>query len=128
MEPHEELAEYMEDRALEKRLLPFPERDTPGREQAREVTTRLDELHSDLVALSRSHYAEPLSEYKVKLANAILCDALEFLSGYEPAARLELIDASDPLTHSDAMILVGQYRACLRSYRVNVLGENQYAV
>ena len=77
-------------------------------------------------ALARSDARLRLSPAQIALTNEILQPIIRLLSARECARNLHLLPTDDPVTVLDALMLLGHYKAALRSFRVEVLGESTY--
>jgi len=76
----------------------------------------LASVHEELNRLSRTRPQEHLTETRVQIINSTLRKTKRFLESYVYGDILPVAD--DSLTYSDALVLVGQYRAALQCFRM----------
>lgn len=117
----------VEDRSLESALLPFD--GLPVREPvsiASRLWSMLEEAHGDMNALCRSNPNGLVTDIQAELVNALLEQVVSLLNEYGHGDNLRLIDSERPVTNSDVLLMVGQFKGALRSFRTDVLGEDGY--
>lgn len=88
----------------------------------------LRRLHEDLNAKSRFGYRTPLSPIAIHEANMVLDDVRIFLGDFQDHITLAPFDEAAPPMYIDALIRVGQYKAALRTYMIEMLGKNPYTL
>jgi hypothetical protein len=113
----------LEDRALQEALsAPLDASDVKTRTS--KLWTMLDEAHRAANSLCRTKPHGQLTIVHARLINRVFEQVLE-LPGMEPYAKfLHLLDPDGQNTFSDALLLIGQYRAALRSFRVKELKQD----
>jgi len=67
-----------------------------------------------------------LTAPNAEVANVVFAEVRALLGGYSGVERFGRAEVG--LDVGDALILIGQYRAALRCYRVDQLGENEYSI
>lgn len=90
--------------------------------------TSLRHLHEDMNAKSRFGSRTPLSPEALHMANLVLAEVREFLGNFAAGINLTPFDEAAPPTCIDALIRVGQHKAALRSYMIEMLGKNPYTL
>lgn len=86
----------------------------------------LERLQTQLNILSRSQPRRTISPNIVDLVNSTLSQVQRLLREHGYAEGLLLIDPNNPPTHTDTLIIIGNYKRALKAFRVGVLGEGQY--
>ena len=78
-------------------------------------------LYYELRSQAKKRPDSPISPYKVESLNRVLTPLQEMMQGEDYAGLLGLIEAGDDekgcMSHSDAMILLMQYKSALAKYR-----------
>ncbi|MFN8658224.1 MAG: hypothetical protein U0105_17955 [Candidatus Obscuribacterales bacterium] len=90
--------------------------------------TSLRRLHEDMNAKSRFGSRTPLSPESLHMANLVLGEVRDFLGNFADDINLTPFDEAAPPTCIDALIRVGQHKAALRSYMIEMLGKNPYTL
>lgn len=89
--------------------------------------TALSGAHAQLNALARSGAHASLSELHKQNLAALFREVHSLISAnFRIAGVCPLIENDQHLSCSEALLLVGQHRAALREYRVEVLGEDPF--
>lgn len=95
---------------------------------ARHLWAALSAAHSDLNSIARRHASKPLSQLQRQTLQTVFQQVHELLGGHAITTICPLIDDQEELSSGEALIVVGQHRAALRIYRVDVLGEDAFTL
>lgn len=87
-------------------------------ERFHKVRSQMQQLSTDLEALSKKAPDGPVSKFKLSFVNEKLRDANEFLTPpFKPIDRFEQFEDATLPSNSDAVMVLGQYLACLEQWR-----------
>ena len=80
------------------------------------LSPMLDSALAEMREFSKKKQEGIVSETKIKILNRFLTDLREVLSGEESANYLDPLDEEKLPQNSDAVLVLGQYRAALDSF------------
>jgi hypothetical protein len=98
------------------------------RTRSRHLWTSLASAHRDLNDTARREPGRKLSDVQKKMLSALFRRVHEVLKENPVTPSCLLISEQDEITAGDALLMVGQHRAALRTYRITVLGEDEFAL
>lgn len=81
------------------------------------LSPMLDSALNEMREFSKKKQDGIVSETKIKILNRILSDISEIVAGEDTAGYLDLLDDQGFLQNSDAVLVLGQYRSALESFR-----------
>ena len=81
------------------------------------LSPMLDSALAEMREFSKRKHDGIVSEMKIKILNRILSDIREILSGEETVTYLDPLDEQDLPQNSDAVLVLGQYRAAFDSFK-----------
>jgi len=93
----------------------------PTEEDVRRFTflsPMLDSAIAEMREFAKKKQDGLVSSTKIKILNRLLKDLKEILKNEESAGYLELISEAELAQNSDAVLILGQYRAALESFRI----------
>lgn len=90
--------------------------------------TALRRLHDEFNNKSRCGSQTILTPDTIVMANIVLNELHEFVGDFRNAKSLPKLDEAQPPTCAQALLIVGQYKATLRNYMVEMLGKNPYTL
>jgi hypothetical protein len=84
------------------------------------VQNQLEELHSEISALSKKSQNDALNLFKFKFVNNILEEANKILGNdYKPFVDFELFNVIEIPSNSDAAMMLSQYLSCFEKLRAD---------
>jgi hypothetical protein len=98
------------------------------RTRSRHLWTSLAWAHRDLNDTARREPGRKLSDVQKKMLRALFRQVHEVLNEHPVTPTCIVIGEQDEITAGDALLMVGQHRAALRTYRITVLGEDEFAL
>jgi hypothetical protein len=93
--------------------------------KARTLWDALEVIHSTINALARQNPRRPISEAQCKTLQGVFQQVQVLLDEHSILVSCARVQESG-ITAGDALLTIGHYRAALRTYRVEVLGENPF--
>lgn len=96
--------------------------------KARHLWSSLSVMHADLNALTRQSPMLELTTIQLKLLKKCFREVDALLEPHIEMVDIIIPHIAEPQTVADALILVGQYRAVLKTYRIEKLGEDPYSI
>ena len=86
-------------------------------DQLRKLIAQFDQAHADFLRLSRERPDDPVTALKISFANQLIGQANVLLAGEErPFTGFDGFREDIELSNSDLMLVLGQYKCCLRKY------------
>ncbi|TKJ31432.1 MAG: hypothetical protein CEE40_01190 [Chloroflexi bacterium B3_Chlor] len=77
-------------------------------------------LYDELAILSKKNPNDALNKFKLKLINALLSQANQFLGeDYIPFGDFEVFDEDDMPRNSDVVLILSQYVQCFEKFRAD---------
>jgi len=89
--------------------------------------TSLDATHREMNSASRNSANVCMSETQVTSMNGLFQQIIGLLEQTDDPKNLHLLQTDTCNTYSDALLILGQYKAALRSFRVQVLKEGPFS-
>lgn len=86
-------------------------------ENFRMLDQLLDSVYSEMKEFSKKKPDEPLNAFKVKNVNRLLIQIKESLRNEPTIEFLDLLDDESLPTNSDAILVIGQFKASMTRYR-----------
>ncbi|MCG8377763.1 MAG: hypothetical protein MI702_14895 [Chlorobiales bacterium] len=83
----------------------------------------LNSVYTEMKELSKKKPDEPLNKFKVKNVNRVLEQVKEVLKDEPTIEFLDLLDDETLPSNSDAILIIGQYIASMRSFRNKFTNE-----
>ncbi len=77
----------------------------------------LNSIYLEMKELSKKKPDEPLNKFKVSKINLILFDLTKHLTNEPTAKYLEVLDNESLPTNSDAILIIGQFKAAMKRYK-----------
>lgn len=97
----------------------MPKAGAPTAEQATNfdmLSPMLNSLHQELTELSKKKQEAVLNPLKIRHVNRILEQVKDCLGDDRSVDYLEMLDTDDVPQNSDAVVIVGQWRAAMRQF------------
>lgn len=82
------------------------------------VRAQLNQLQTEVSALSKSKPDNPINKFKLNFINEKLAEANTILTGeFKPFKDFDLFDVDELPTNSDVVMILSQYLDCLEAWR-----------
>lgn len=91
-------------------------------EKFERLSPLLESIFEELKELSKKKPDGPLNQLKVKMINRVLEQVREFLSTDPNIEFLNVLDDETLPTNSDAVLIIGQFRAVLNQFKSKFYG------
>lgn len=95
-------------------------------EKYERLSPLLKSIFEEMKEFSKKKPDGPLNQLKVKMINKILKQVKDFLSSEPTVEFLELLDDETLPTNSDAVLIIGQFRAVLDQFKSKFYGWDDY--
>lgn len=76
-----------------------------------------DSIYTEMKEFSKKKPDDALNAFKVKNVNRVLSQLKEFLKGEPTVSFLDLLDDETLPSNSDAILIIGQFKAAMDNYR-----------
>jgi hypothetical protein len=84
------------------------------------VEEQLTALHAEIGALSKRKPDDAVNKFKLKFINEVLSEANSILDAdHKPFKDFTSFDEDELPTNSDVVLILSQYRRCVRQQRLN---------
>lgn len=116
------------EQPLEACIMPLSDdvTEAPASIKAAYLESALQCLALDLNRLSRKDPKSLLNQGSAAILNIVCGEVRKLLDAQQYTYTLR--PAEITMTHADAMLLLGNYKSAIRSFRIERLGENPYGL
>jgi hypothetical protein len=83
----------------------------------------VDSIYTEMKEFSKKKPDDALNPFKIKNVNRVLENLKEFLKDEPTASFLDLLDDENLPTNSDAILIIGQFKASMDNYRNKYTNE-----
>ncbi len=77
-----------------------------------------DSIYTEMKEFSKKKPDDALNTFKVKNVNRVLSQLKDFLKDEPTVSFLDLLDSETLPSNSDAILIIGQYKAAMDNYRI----------
>jgi hypothetical protein len=95
-------------------------------ESFRMLDELLDSIYLEMKEFSKKKPDEPLNKFKVKNVNRVLEQVKEILKNEPTNMFLDILDDESLPTNSDAILVIGQFKASMDRFRKEYTGKYRW--
>lgn len=87
-------------------------------EQFKMLAQLTDSIYTEMKEFSKKKPDDALNTFKVKNVNRVLSQLKDFLKNEPTASFLDLLDSETLPSNSDAILIIGQFKASMDNFRI----------
>lgn len=98
-----------------------------ARVDARQLWAELSAAHAELNSQARRNANQPISNLQKQGLQCLFKEVHRLVEAHNIVFSCALLDQHEQMSAGEALMLVGQHRAAVRIYRVEILGEDPFS-
>jgi hypothetical protein len=96
-------------------------------EEFKMLTELLKSIYDEMKEFSKKKPDEPLNAFKVKNVNRVLTKVKDILKNEPTASFLDILDDDTLPTNSDAILIIGQFKASMERFENKYYSYNDFS-